>query len=98
MTKHKTKPADAIQAQPEPTATKGPRPSTKFAAIMTKLQAPDGVTVAEIQALTGWQEHSVRGALAGTFKKRFGLTIVSEKVVERGRVYRVAAPVAEAAS
>jgi len=38
---------------------------------------------------TGWQPHTVRGALAGALKKRLGLTIVSEKLEGRGRVYRL---------
>jgi hypothetical protein len=40
-------------------------------------------------AATGWQSHTVRGAMAGALKKRLGLTITSEKE-ERGRVYRIA--------
>lgn len=75
-------------------ALKTPRPDSKLAAIVEKLNEPDGVTVAEIQILTGWQEHSIRGALAGTLKKKFGLTIVSEKL-ERGRVYRSVQPAAQ---
>jgi hypothetical protein len=39
---------------------------------------------------TGWQQHSVRGALAGALKKR-GLAITSEKV-DGVRRYRAAVP------
>ncbi|WP_394270331.1 DUF3489 domain-containing protein [Qipengyuania sp.] len=38
-----------------------------------------GATIAEMMAATSWQQHSVRGALAGALKKR-GLTITSDKV------------------
>jgi hypothetical protein len=31
----------------------------------------------------------VRGAIAGALKKKLGLTITSEKIENRGRVYRV---------
>ena len=37
------------------------------------LQRPEGATIAEIVEATGWQPHTVRGALAGALKKRLGL-------------------------
>ena len=40
-------------------------------------------------AATGWQSHTVRGALAGALEKKLGLTIASEKVGGRGRVYTI---------
>ena len=36
---------------------------------------PEGATIAEIVAVTGWQPHTVRGALAGALKKRLGLEV-----------------------
>jgi hypothetical protein len=84
MTKRKNQAA----SQPASAApAKHPQPDSKLAAIVEKLRGAHGATIADLQAITGWQEHSVRGALAGSLKKRFGLTIVSEKL-ERGRVYR----------
>jgi hypothetical protein len=53
------------------------------------LKRAEGATLAEIVEATGWQRHTVRGALAGALKKRLGLTIISEKVEGRGRVYRI---------
>jgi hypothetical protein len=47
-----------------------------------------GATIDEMVAATGWQSHTVRGAMAGALKKRLGLTIASEKE-EGGRVYRI---------
>jgi hypothetical protein len=38
---------------------------------------------------TGWQQHSVRGFLAGVVRKKLGLNLVST-VAEGGRVYRIA--------
>jgi hypothetical protein len=38
---------------------------------------------------TGWQQHTVRGTLAGTLKKRLGLTINSSKETGGQRVYRI---------
>jgi Protein of unknown function (DUF3489) len=54
------------------------------------LRREDGATIAQIVETTGWQPHTVRGALAGALKKRLGLAIEWEKVEGRGRVYRIA--------
>jgi Protein of unknown function (DUF3489) len=48
------------------------------------------MTIAEAVTATGWQPHSVRGALSGTVRKKLGLAITSEPVDGRGRVYRIA--------
>ncbi len=53
------------------------------------LQRPAGVTIAEVVAATGWQPHTVRGALTGALKKRLGPTIVSEQIEDRGPVCRL---------
>ena len=42
-------------------------------------------------ASTGWQSYTVRGAMAGALKKKLGLEVTSEKVVGRGRVYKLPA-------
>jgi hypothetical protein len=47
-----------------------------------------GTTIAAIMAATGWQQHSVRGFLAGVIRKKLGLNLVSEPR-EGGRVYRI---------
>ena len=65
------------------------RENTKQAALIAMLRAPEGVTLAEIVAATGWQKHTARGAMSGALKKRLGLTITSEQEPERGRVYRI---------
>ena len=65
------------------------RPATKQPALIAMLQRPEGATIGEAVEATGWQPHTVRGALAGALKKRLGLTIASEKVENRGRVYRL---------
>ncbi|TBN43603.1 DUF3489 domain-containing protein [Paracoccus subflavus] len=67
-----------------------PREGTKQATMIAMLRAPDGATIDEIMAATGWQSHTVRGAMAGALKKKLGLEVTSEKVEDRGRVYRIA--------
>jgi DNA-binding MarR family transcriptional regulator len=66
-----------------------PRTGTKQARLIEMLRAEGGATIDEIVAATGWQSHTVRGAMAGALKKKLGLTITSEKLEERGRVYRI---------
>ena len=65
------------------------REGTKQAALIAMLGRPEGATIDEVVEATGWQPHTVRGAFAGALKKRLGLTIASEKVEGRGRVYRI---------
>lgn len=71
---------------PEPA---GVRAGTKQAQIIALLQSPEGAAVNEIAAKTGWQAHTVRGAISGALKKKLGLPITSEKVEGRGTVYRI---------
>ena len=61
------------------------------AALIGMLRAEEGATIAEIAAATGWQPHTVRGAIAGALKVKLGLAVTSEKVEGRGRVYRLPA-------
>lgn len=65
------------------------RDNSKQAQVLAMLRRPEGATIAQICEATGWQPHTVRGALAGTFKKKFRLLIVSEKNENANRVYRV---------
>ncbi|MBL9045976.1 MAG: DUF3489 domain-containing protein [Tabrizicola sp.] len=66
-----------------------PRPGSKLAQVITMLEAPEGATIGEMMAATGWQQHTVRGALAGSIAKRLDRPISSEKIKGRGRVYRI---------
>ena len=66
------------------------RENTKQAQIIAMLQRPEGATISQIVEVTGWQPHTVRGTLAGAFKKKLGLLIVSEKDSQANRVYRIA--------
>ncbi|MFN3315018.1 MAG: DUF3489 domain-containing protein [Hyphomonas sp.] len=68
-----------------------PRGSTKQATMIAMLRAPDGATIEEIVAALDWRPHTVRGAMAGALKKKLGLEVTSEKVENRGRVYRLPA-------
>ena len=71
-------------------AAKTEKQPSKLDRVEALLLAPIGTTIADIMTATGWQQHSVRGAMAGALKKR-GLTITSDKVDEMRR-YRASKP------
>jgi hypothetical protein len=101
MTKAKSKPKAA--ARPTTRKTDNPKsrvrstpaslkttakPETKHARIVAMLRSPGGATIAAIMTATEWQQHSVRGFLAGVVRKKLGLNLISE-VTDKGRVYRI---------
>src|SRR5258708_19193502 len=75
--------------EPSPAAA-APRQS-KQATVIALLSRPEGATVAEVVAATGWQPHTVRGLFSGTLKKKLGLELGSVPA-DRGRVYRIVDP------
>ena len=68
---------------------KAAKSGTKMAQLIEMLGRKDGATIEDITKATGWQAHSVRGAISGTVKKKLGLAVASERVEGRGRVYRL---------
>ena len=65
------------------------RAGTKQARLIEMLKRPEGASVAEIAGALEWQFHTVRGAIAGTLKKKLGLIVSSEKEEARGLIYRI---------
>ena len=78
---------------PGRTGTAAPIPSadapSKLETILALLARPGGASLAELVAATGWQAHSVRGALAGSLKRK-GHAIRSVKL-DGERRYRIGA-------
>lgn len=66
------------------------RPGTKLAAIIDAMRHPGGATVAQMMAGTGWQAHTIRGAISGMVRRRLGYQVVSEKGADGQRAYRIA--------
>ncbi len=64
------------------------RPGSKSYIIIELLGRPTGATVKELAAATCWQDHSVRGFLSGTLKKKLGHAVTSQ-VVDGIRHYLV---------
>jgi hypothetical protein len=65
------------------------RSESKQARIIAMLRAPSGATIEAMVHTTGWQQHSVRGFLAGIIRKKLGLNLTSA-AAEGGRIYRIA--------
>jgi len=80
----------AEPAAPEAAHASAPTPKGKIGALLTLLRQPQGATIEAMMFATGWQAHSVRGAIAGAIKKNLGVAVSSEKT-EAGRVYKAAA-------
>jgi Protein of unknown function (DUF3489) len=77
--KAKAKPGKATPAG-KPT----PRAGTKQALMIDLLRRPEGATVEQIAAATGWQHHTIRGAISGALKKKLGLTVEATRTREVG--------------
>jgi hypothetical protein len=73
-----------------PSVTPVLRANSKQAQVLAMLRRPEGATIVQICTLTEWQSHTVRGTMAGAFKKKLGLTIESTKEAGGERVYRIA--------
>jgi predicted transcriptional regulator len=83
-----TKPSKIIRP-PSPQLAAAAAAKTKCAAVLALLSSKEGTTITEIAAATGWQNHSVRGFLSGTVKKKLRHE-VNSAVVDGERRYRIA--------
>ena len=68
------------------------RTGTKQAQIIALLQRPEGASITEIVAATGWMAHSVRGLISGALKKKLGLDVTVVTAAGRGRIYHISPP------
>jgi hypothetical protein len=74
--------AEAASGQPAGNPTL--RAGTKQAKMIEMLKRPEGATVEQIAAATGWQHHTIRGAISGPLKKKLGLTVEATRTREVG--------------
>ena len=82
--------AVAKPAQPAARTAKRPNsePGSKQDGVIAMLKSPAGATIDAMMKATGWQQHSVRGFLAGVVRKRLKMKLGSKKV-DGERIYRV---------
>jgi hypothetical protein len=77
-------------SEPEAAATGKPaakptlRTGSKQAQMIEMLKRPECATVEQIAAATGWQHHTIRGAISGALKKKLGLTVEATRTREVG--------------
>jgi len=67
------------------------RETSKQATVIGMLKRVEGATIDQICDATGWQPHTVRGAMAGALKKKLGLDIQSSKDSGGERIYKISA-------
>jgi hypothetical protein len=80
-----SRPRSRADAKSAPTTK---RSSTKQETVLGMLRQPKGATVAAIADAIGWQQHSVRGFLAGVVKKKLKLKLKSEMTGDK-RIYSI---------
>jgi|RhiMethySRZTD1v2_1073278.scaffolds.fasta_scaffold2716956_2 Protein of unknown function (DUF3489) len=68
--------------------SQGDDPASKQSQVIGMLQSPSGTTLAAMMKVTGWQQHSVRGFLAGVVRKRLKLKLASKKL-DGERIYQI---------
>ncbi|MCF8467661.1 MAG: DUF3489 domain-containing protein [Sneathiella sp.] len=92
MASHTPKPSDRRRGQTNSNATSKTTSAapTKLERLVALLRRKGGATLEELCTATGWQPHSVRGAIAGTLKKK-GHAITSERI-DGVRRYRIGDP------
>ncbi|MEG9884800.1 MAG: DUF3489 domain-containing protein [Hyphomicrobiales bacterium] len=65
------------------------RKGSKQEMVIAILHEPDGASLEELRAATGWQRHTIRGAISGTIGKKLGFTVTREKQANGELVYRI---------
>lgn len=84
-------PAGGRSKAKKPASQQDQPQTSKQEQVLSLLRRSGGASIAEIRQATEWQQHSVRGFLAGTVKKKLGLTLISSKEADDVRRYRIEA-------
>ena len=84
-------PPQPVETSPKALAAHEPQLEgvTKQDRMLTLLSRPEGASLEEMMQATDWQQHSVRGFLAGTVKKKLGFALTSSKAGTDVRRYRI---------
>ena len=84
----KSRPVPAENRTP-PRDDQQPERATKHDRVLELLSQRYGASIPEMMEATGWQQHSVRGFLAGTVKKKLGFMFTSSKSEAELRRYKI---------
>ncbi|HEX7636324.1 MAG TPA: DUF3489 domain-containing protein, partial [Noviherbaspirillum sp.] len=87
----RTRPVSSATEMPAAAKPSRTRDDSKQALMIGMLKRPEGATLAQIVEATGWQSHTVRGAISGALKKKLGLAVESTKADGAERVYKIGA-------
>ena len=85
----KTSISESAKAISSSQTVKADKPKSKQDAVLDLLKRPDGATLDDLTEATQWQKHSVRGFLSHTVKKRLRMRLLSEKLENGDRRYRI---------
>ena len=80
--------AKPVQSAPRKPKRPNSEAGSKQDSVIAMLKSPAGATIDAMMKATGWQQHSVRGFLAGVVRKRLKMKLGSKKV-DGKRVYRI---------
>jgi hypothetical protein len=87
LAKLKAKAPAATITLPAPAASAG---TSKQSRLIALLRAAPGATIEQMMKLTGWQAHTVRGAISGVLRKRLGLNVACAAAAPgEASVYRI---------
>ncbi len=76
-------------AEESPKHSEPVQKQSKQGIMIELLKRDEGATLQQLVAATGWQKHSVHGAMAGVLKKKLGLVIESGKNRDGERTYKI---------
>ena len=79
----------ATVASAEQAKTPRTRDNSKQAQVIAMLRRPEGATIVQICEATSWQQHTVRGTISGTLRKRLRLNVEQTRDAMGMRVYRI---------
>jgi len=90
--KHPQEQSTAMKAGLAAVAAMPPAPpkETKLSILIKLLSRPEGATLEDMVAATGWQKHTTRAALSHALGKKRGYQIVSDKPQGGRRIYKIA--------
>ena len=85
------KPSTPMKAALDAVAAMPVRKDSKLQTVIQLLSRPEGATIDDMVAATGWQKHTIRSALSHALAKKRGYKIVSDKPKDGLRIYKIVA-------